>query len=89
MLGAGGTVLFSMDESAAVETATGTTGQTYFVAEDTTEGIYGLQILQTTVTDGSGLALAEVEATPEPSTFLLLIGGSMAMIGATRLRKRA
>jgi hypothetical protein len=89
VLGAGGAVLDSVDESIPVETATGTTGQTYFVAEDTTEDIYGLQILQTTVTDGSGLALAEVAATPEPSTFLLLVGGGMAMIGATRLRKRA
>jgi hypothetical protein len=89
VLGAGGTVLDSVNESLAVETATLGTGQTYFVAEDSTAGIYGLQILQTTATDGSGLALAEVEATPEPSTFLLLIGGGLTMIGATRRRKKA
>ena len=90
-LGAGNTVLASMDVSSAVEAAESAinTGNTYFVAEDTTPGILGLQILQTTVTDGSGLALAEVEFSPEPSTFLLMIGGGLAMIGATRLRKKA
>jgi hypothetical protein len=90
-IGAGGTVLDSLDVSAAVEAAESAenTGNTYFVAEDTTPGIYGLVITQTVQTDESGLALAEVEATPEPSTFLLLIGGGMAMLGATRLRKRA
>lgn len=89
VLGAGGAVLDSMNVSTSVEAATATTGQTYFVAEDTTAGIYGLQITQTEVTDGSGLALAEVEYSPEPSTFMLLIGGGMAMFGAARLRKKA
>jgi hypothetical protein len=90
-LGAGMTDLGSMNVSAAVvaaESATNT-GNTYFVAEDTTPGIFGLKITQTTATDGSGLAIAEVEASPEPSTFLLLIGGGLAMIGATRLRRNA
>jgi hypothetical protein len=90
-LGLGGTDLASMNVSAAVEAQelAGNTGNTYFVAEDTTAGIYGLQITQTIATGGSGLALAEVEFTPEPSTFLLLIGGGLAMIGATRLHKKA
>jgi hypothetical protein len=89
VLGLGGADLGTFDVSTPVENATATTGQTYFVAEDTTPGIYGLQILQTTMTGGSGLALAEVEFSPEPSTFLLMIGGGLAMIGATRLRKKA
>jgi hypothetical protein len=88
-LGAGGTDLDSVNVSAAVEAAESAqnTGNTYFVAEDTTPGIFGLEITQTTQTDGSGLALAEVEYSPEPSTFLL-IGGGLAMIGYTRLRKK-
>jgi hypothetical protein len=88
-LGAGGADLETLDVSLDVENATAGTGQTYFVAEDTTPGIYGLEITQTDVTDGSGLALAEVELTPEPSTFMLLIGGGLAMIGSARLRKKA
>jgi hypothetical protein len=88
VLGAGNTVLYSMDVSSAVEAATLTTGQTYFVAEDTTPAIYGLEITQTTQTFGSGLALAEVEYTPEPSTLLFLIGGGAAIIGISRRRKK-
>ena len=88
-LGAGGADLETLDVSAAVEAATAGTGQTYFIAEDTTPGILGLEITQSEVTDGSGLALAEVELTPEPSTFMLLIGGGLAMIGSARLRKKA
>jgi hypothetical protein len=84
-----------MDVSSAVETAesANNTGNTYFVAEDTTADIFGLQITQTTQTGGSGLGLAEVELSPEPSTFLLLIGGGLALIcskiGAGQLRKKA
>jgi hypothetical protein len=88
-LGAGGANLGSLDVSTDIEAATAGTSQTYFVVGDTTPGIYGLEITQTTVTDGSGLALAEVEYTPEPSTFMLLIGGGLAMIGSARLRKKA
>ncbi len=86
-----GSVLDSLDVSTDVENAESAqnTGNTYFVAEDTTPGIYGLEILQTTQTDGSGLALSEVEYSPEPSTFLLLIGGGLGMIGFTRLRRKA
>jgi hypothetical protein len=94
VLGQGGTVLFSdttdvtADLEAAANALTGT-GQTYFAAEDTIPEIYGIQITQTIQTDGSGLALAEVEATPEPSTLLLMIGGGLAMIGVSRLRRKA
>jgi PEP-CTERM motif len=90
VLGASG-VIFSdtIDPTSAIEAATATTGQTYFVAEDTTPDITGIEITQSLPTGGSGLALAEVELTPEPSTFMLLIGGGLAMIGAARLRKKA
>ncbi len=91
-LGASGNVLASMDVSAAEEAATAGTGNTYFIAEDTTQSIYGLEILQTDQTYGSGLALAEVEyttETPEPSTLLFLIGGGLAIIGSARRRKKA
>jgi hypothetical protein len=89
-LGQNGAVLASnsMNVTTDIENAAAGTGQTYFVAEDTTPGIYGLEITQTTQTFGSGLALAEVESSPEPSTFLL-IGGGLAMIGYSRLRRKA
>lgn len=91
-LGASGNVLDSFDASTAVENAALGTGNTYFAAEDLTgPGIYGLEILQTEITGGSGLALAEVEyttETPEPSTLLFLIGGGLAIIGSARLRKK-
>jgi hypothetical protein len=62
-------------------------GNGYFVLEDTTRDIYGLQIVAPT-TDESGLAIADIQTAPEPSSLLLLIGG-MAVIGAFRLRKNA
>jgi hypothetical protein len=36
----------------------------------------------------SGLAIDDVQAAPEPSTFVLLIGGA-AILGFFRLRKQA
>jgi len=89
-LGAGGVVLDSADVAPEVNAAESAvnTGNTYFVAEDSTPGIYGIEIKQTTATFGSGLALSEVEYSPEPSTVLLLIGGGLAIIGSSRLRKK-
>ena len=56
VLGSAGGTLFSENVSSAMDTAALTTGQTYFVAEDTTPGaIYGLQIVQSANTDGSGV----------------------------------
>lgn len=62
----------------------------YFVIQDTVPDIYGLQITQpVSNANYSGLAIDDVQVfSPEPSTFLLLIGGA-AMIGSYRLRKRA
>jgi hypothetical protein len=66
-------------------------GNGYFVVDDTTPGLFGLQIIQesfSSETLNSGLAIADVQVSPEPSTFLLLIGGA-AIIGSYRLRKKA
>jgi hypothetical protein len=64
-------------------------GNGYYVVEDTTADIYGLQI---TETDGgpsySGLAIADVQVAPEPSSWVLMAGG-LALIGFYRLLKRA
>jgi hypothetical protein len=96
-LGAGGVALGSVFEVTIPEN-TPNSGNGYFAVEDTTADIYGLQIVenyQTTVDtsglglDYSGLAIADVQSTPEPSTFVLLFGGVAAM-GARRLmRKKA
>jgi len=68
----------------------GNPGNGYFVIADTTPDIYGLRITQPVGSAGnySGLAIDDVQVSPEPSTFLLLIGG-VAMLGSYRLRKRA
>ena len=89
-LGAGNINLGSLNVSTTVVAAESASNyaNTYFVVEDTTPGIFGVQITQT-IGGGSGLALAEVEVSPEPSTLLLFIGGGLAMLGCTRLRKKA
>jgi hypothetical protein len=64
-------------------------GNGYFVVEDTTADIGGLKITETMGgSTYSGLAIADVQITPEPSSWLLLAGG-LAMIGFYRLLKRA
>ena len=62
----------------------------YWAVEDPTAEIFGLKI-STTATDESGLAIADVQVSPEPSSFLLLMGGAaiMAMAGSYKLRKKA
>jgi hypothetical protein len=70
---------------------TGTTaGNGYFLLEDTTSDIFGLQISQPIGNAAlfSGLAIDDVQAAPEPSTFMLLIAGA-AIAGFIRLRKLA
>ena len=66
-------------------------GNGYFYVTDTTPDIYGIQITQSVSNPAlySGLAIDDVQAAPEPSTFLLLIGGGLALVGSFRLRKRA
>jgi hypothetical protein len=87
-LGAGGVDLGSPFPVTIPET-TENPGNGYFVVEDAANDLYGLQI---TETDSgpyySGLAIADVQIAPEPSTFPLL-AGAMAIMGYWRLRKRA
>jgi hypothetical protein len=66
-------------------------GNGYFYVEDATNDIYGISISQPVGDTGVyfGLAIDDVQASPEPSTLMLLIGGGLAMIGSTRLRKKA
>jgi hypothetical protein len=64
-------------------------GNGYFVVEDSNPNIYGLQIIQSTITNESGLAIADVQVAPEPSSIAYLVGGIMALIGFSRLRKKA
>ena len=87
-LGKGGVDLGSAFSVTITETGSNP-GNGYFVVEDSTADIYGLQISQP-VSNGnySGLAIDDVQAAPEPSTFVLLIGGA-AILGFFRLRKQA
>jgi hypothetical protein len=89
-LGLGGGNLGSAFTVTTPETNPDTAGDGYWAVEDPTAEIYGLEI-STPATDEGGLAIADVQATPEPSSFLLLMGGAamMAMIGSYRLRKKA
>jgi hypothetical protein len=65
-------------------------GNGYFLLEDTTSDIFGLQISQPVGNAAlfSGLAIDDVQAAPEPSTFMLLIAG-VVIVGFSRLRKLA
>ena len=65
-----------------------TAGNGYFVVSDTSPDIYGLEITAGS-TDGSGLALTNVETTPEPASLPILFGSIAAILGFARLRKRA
>jgi hypothetical protein len=65
-------------------------GNGYFLLEDTTSDIFGLQISQPVGNAAlySGLAIDDVQAAPEPSTFMLLIAG-VAIAGLSRLWRLA
>jgi PEP-CTERM motif len=65
------------------------TGNGYYVVEDTTPDIFGLQITQNVANvNFSGLAIDDLQVAPEPSSFLLL-GAGVATLAFFRLRKRA
>jgi hypothetical protein len=56
---------------------------------DTTSDIFGFTITQSLSDPSfSGLAIDDVQVSPEPSTFLLLTAGA-ATLGILRLRRRA
>lgn len=86
-LNAGGTGFGSLF-SVTLPEAGANPGNGYFVIQDTTPDIHGLQITQPVGNANfSGLAIDDVQVAPEPSSFVLLAGG-MAILGALRLRKR-
>jgi hypothetical protein len=85
--GAGFGTLFSV----TLPETGGNPGNGYFVIQDTSFDIYGLRISQPAGdANYSGLAIDDVQVAPapEPSTFLLLIGGA-AIVGSCRMRRRA
>ena len=64
-------------------------GNGYFVVQDASSDIYGLQITETNSgPDYSGLAIADVQVVPEPSSFIMLLTGGAIVIGSYKLRKR-
>jgi hypothetical protein len=86
VLGAGGVNLASFGVTISQNTVN--PGNGYFVVQDTTADIRGLQITQTiSSSNNSGLAIASVQVVPEPSGFLL-VTGALLIIGSWRLRKR-
>jgi hypothetical protein len=93
-LGAGGVDLgpaFNVStEVLDAESSSVNPGQTYFVVEDNNPNIRGLVITQTDSNpNNSGLAIADIQAAPEPSSLVFMVGGIMAIIGCSRLRKKA
>jgi hypothetical protein len=76
--------------TAFTETLSETTdnpGNGYFVVQDTTPDIYGLLITQSVGSpDFSGLAIDDVQTTPEPGTVLLRLTGIGLMLLTTRKR---
>jgi hypothetical protein len=87
-LGAGGSSLGS-PFAVTIPEITVNPGNGYLVVEDTTADIRGLQITEIVGSANySGLAIADVQVAPEPSSWVLLAGG-LAMIGFYRLLKRA
>lgn len=90
-LGAGGTDLGSPFYVQIPPDALGNSDG-YFVVEDTTPGLYGLQITQPIGDPGvfGGLAITDVQVAPEPASFPLMAGAIAAMLGlAWRRRKQA
>ena len=86
-LGIGGTVLQSFPVT--ISETNPNPGNGYFLISDTTPGLYGLEIVQNTGNANySGLAIDDVQATPEPSSYLLLASGG-ALLFALRKRARA
>jgi hypothetical protein len=94
VLGAGGSDLDTINVTNQVEQAENllvNAGQTYFVLQDSTPGdIFGLEIKQTDSSMyNSGLAIADIQITPEPSSIAYMVAGIIAIIGCSRLRKKA
>jgi hypothetical protein len=87
-LGAGYVPFGAADVITIPETG-GNPGNGYYYVVDTTSDIFGFTITQSLSDPSfSGLAIDDVQVSPEPSTFLLLTAGA-ATLGILRLRRRA
>jgi PEP-CTERM motif len=93
-LGLGNTLLGSAF-SVTIPENTNNPGNGYFVVEDKTNDIFGLQITETASDpiNFSGLAIDDVQVapTPEPSSFVLMATGLFGILalGSARMLKRA
>lgn len=85
-LGIGNTVLQSFPVT--ISETNPNPGNGYFLISDTTPSLYGLAIVQSVGNANfSGLAIDDVQATPEPSSYLLLASGAALL--CLRRRSRA
>jgi MYXO-CTERM domain-containing protein len=66
-------------------------GNGYFVVEDLTPELYGLEILQPTgdAADFSGLAISDVQVAPEPASLPVIAAAVLAMAGLAWRRRKA
>jgi hypothetical protein len=66
------------------------TGNGYYVLQDNTSDIFGFRITQSVGNAAafSGLAIDDLQTTPEPSAVLLLALGAAMILGSSRLRRR-
>jgi hypothetical protein len=92
-LGAGDTALGAAFAVTITETGPNP-GNGYFVVEDSTPGLYGLQIAESVSNvNFSGLAIDDVQVsyTPEPSSFVFLATGLLGLVAlsSSRMFKRA
>jgi hypothetical protein len=75
--------------SATIPENTVNPGNGYFVVSDTTPDIFGLQITQSVSSiNNSGLAIDDVQSTPEPASWMLLVSGAV-LFACLRMWKRA
>jgi hypothetical protein len=88
-LGAGGVDLGSAFPVTIPEN-TNNPGNAYFVVEDSIPDLFGLEILQPQgdAADFSGLAISDVQVTPEPASLPVLLAAVLIMVGGLAWRRR-